>query len=644
MSMIPPLGAPDDPNAKLLAYISTWRDASIQHHKGIYDMMQYWYNAFNGIINTQAASFRNNIGLPFVFSIIMSDVAKKSNSIFSTWPYVSFKGFPQGSEYYAKKCEQLVSAQLLAAKSFTKSVDFFIMSDLYGTGIAQVGWTHLIRASRKRQRDALGQWQVVPYDYEVMNGPDWEVVDPLYFRPEPFKRRIPEMSACIREYDRELDYLLDLNESALKATGQPLYSADALAKLKALGDAQQAQANSFPFARLSPFLPQTASNIVSGPGAKSKKIQVWEWYGDVPSELMGGQPRRRAITIANGSIILRNDILKEIFWHDQLPFVAYSPMPDPHNFFGIGKARVVEPLQDVAARLNNQKLDAMDLALNPMWFANLSAMQGQQNLFTKPGRVFPVKGNPNEVVMPVVPNLSGMQMSYQEHEHLWRLSQQAAGITEDTVMGLTSSGRQTAREYMGRAEAVLGRLNLEAMLASTDFVEPLAEMFRDLNIQKLPIPYQMKILGNAAIVNPITGLPMPMTDFQVDEKTINNDWKAKAVGPSMMLTRTVQQQNSMQLLQVMSSNPVLIKATNWINFARYIYDLFDIPADQFLVQQVPQITEMAEQAGMTPDQLLAASDSTAAMSAGGGAGGQQLELLNPEMLGMQPDAPLGMGP
>ena len=630
-----------EPEQKRLAYITNWRLASIQHHKGVYDQMQYWYNAFNGIINTKAASFRNNLGLPFVFSIIMSDVAKKSNSIFSTWPYVSFRGFPKGHEYYAKKCEQLVSAQLLAAKSFSKSVDFFIMSDLYGTAIAQVGWTHLTRMSRRRQRDAFGQMQVVPYEYEVFNGPDWEVVDPLYFRPEPFKRRIPEMSGCIREYERDLDYLIDLNRSA----GGQLYSDSALTQLKAMGDSAAQQNNIFPFARVSPFLPSNAVAVDSGPGAKSKKIQIWEWYGDLPSELYGsGEPRRRAITIANGTVILRDDILKEVFWHDQLPFVAYSAMPDPHNFFGIGKARVVEPLQDVAARLNNQKLDALDLAINPMWFANMAAIQGQQNLFTKPGRIFPVKGNPSEVVMPIVPNLSGVQLSYQEHEHLWRLAQQSSGITEDTVMGLSSSGRQTAREYMGRAESVLSRLNLEALLASSEFVEPLAEMIRDLNMQKLPIPYQMQILGDAAMINPITGLPMPMEDVMVDENVLNNSWKARAVGPSMMLTRTMQQQNSMQLLQVMSSNPVLLQATNWVNFARYIYDLFDIPADQFLVEQVPEVTQMANQLGMSPEQLLGAADNPAAAGAQGGAGGQQLELLNPEMFGMQPDAPLGMGP
>jgi hypothetical protein len=248
--------------------------------------------------------------------------------------------------------------------------------------------------------------------------------------------------------------------------------------------------------------------------------------------------------------------------------------------------------------------------------------------------------------MPITPNLQGVQMSYQEHEHLWRLAQQSSGITEDTVMGLNSSGRQTAREYMGRAESVLTRLNLEALLASSDFVEPLAEMFRDLNAQKLPLPYEMQIIGNAALTNPITGLPMPIEDMKVDERTVNNNWKARATGPSMMLTRTMQQQNILQLQQAIQSNPVLIRTTNWIAFARQIYELFDLPADQFIVQQVPEVNEHAEQLGMSPEQLLMQSGNPAQAAAGqgGGASGQSLDLLNPETIGQQPDAPLGVGP
>lgn len=620
----------------LVGYVNACWSSSTTYYQGVLSQVQRWYNAFVGVNPSDTASFRNNLALPLIFSVIMSDVAKKSNVIFATWPYVGFRGFQPGSEAHAHKCEQLVSMQLLDCQSFRKSVDFFTSADLYGTGIAQVGWSHIERMHKIRQ-NVGGHFQEHMVPAVEFDGPDWECVDILQARPEPGKKHITEMSHFMREYTKDLDYLFDMNRSV---QGK-LFIPGSLEKLKAMGNntgATLSQSTLF-FPRMAPFMPPSTDKKFANPFAKP--VTLCEYWGDVPSEFAPDGNRRRAITIAAGSVVLRNDPLNQVYWHNRLPFIAYSPMPDPHYFFGMGKARIAEPLQNAAARLSNQKLDALDLAINPMWFMNMQALSGNQNLYTKPGRVFPVRGNPNEVVMPVTPNLQGVNMSFTEIESLWKYIQQSTGIVEDTVMGGGGGGRQTAREYLGRQESVLSRLNLEAMLASSEFVEPLAEHFRDLNQQFLPLPSQLKMLGQNAMVDPVTGLPLPQEDFEITEEVINQDWKARAVGPLMMLTKTMQQQNAMQLMQVMSANPVIVQATNWVSFAKKIYQLFDWEADAMLVQQVPQVTQLANQLGSSPEQLVGASGNPALMF--GGAGGQQLDPVSPDQIGNQPQAALGMG-
>lgn len=624
----------------LLAFVAARRQASMQYYQGIYAQIQSWYNAFVGVVQSDTATFRNNLALPMVFSVIMSDVAKKANVIFSSWPYVSFRGFQPGSEASAHKCEQLVSAQLLDCQSFRKAVDFFTCADLYGTAVAQVGWSHIERMHKIRQNFG-GKFMEVEQPVIEFDGPDWENCDILQCWPEAGKKHIQEMSHFMRGYHKDLDYLFDLDRSVRDpATGMGLFITGALDRVKAMGPASGAgTTSSFIFPRMAPYMPPQIDKRYNDPYAKP--VEIWEYWGDVPAEFAPDGIRRRAITIANGKVILRNDPLNHVFWHNRLPFITYSPMPDPHYFFGMAKARIAEPLQNAAGRLSNQKLDALDLAINPMWFMNMQALSGNQNLYTKPGRVFPVRGNPNEVVMPVVPNLQGIDLSYNEIESLWRYIQQATGISEDTVMGMQGNQRQTAREYLGRQESVLTRLNLEAMLASSEFVEPLAEMFRDLNKQYLPLPSQMKILGQGALLDRVTGLPLPMEDYEITEGVINQDWRARATGPLMMLTKTMQQQNAMQLLQVMSANPVMLQATNWVNFARRIYELFDWPSDDMLVQAIPGVNQLANQLNASPEQLLEASNNPALMF--GGAGGQSLSPVSPDQLGNQPQAPLGMG-
>jgi hypothetical protein len=578
-----------------------------------------YYQSFLGLTTGRVASYLNNVTIPLVFATIMSDVARKSNSIFGAWPIVSFQGFPDGAEAVAKKQELLISLQLKEAQSFRKSIDFFIQGDLNGTAVGEAGWTHLERLRQFRHR-ILDQIVEVRQPVVEFDGPDWRVKDLLDFLPEPGKTHITDMEWYIIRYWVDFDTLVEQNSG----DGTHAFSD---AALKELARTQMPmslvpQDDIFAFNRARSFPEYQARQNMSINGGKP--VEIWEMRGNVPIECAQKDGiRHRVVTIGNGRVVLRDDPDKLLLGRHRV--FTFSPTPDPYHFVGIGKAQIAEPLQSAAGRLVAQKLDALDLFIKPMFIAAQGVLN-TTNLYSKPGRVFPANAknrNLSDIIMPLIPNLSGVQLAFQELGFLDHLIQKGTGIDESAVMGIDrgSSNRQTAHEFAGRQEAAMTRLAMESMLASVEFVEPLAELFRDMNKTMLSLPKEFSMIGSRALINEVTGMPMPPEQgIIMDPNELNHSWKAKAFGPMFMLTKSTQRADALQLSQIMQQNPIWIQSLNWIAMARKIFMLYDWDPDEMLLQQVPMITQLANQLNMKPEQALAASANP--LAAYQGAGGQ----------------------
>lgn len=605
---------------KIIAMVVDRRKASMDYVRSTYQKTSDWYNAFQGFPVGRVASYLNEVTIPLVFATIMSDVARKSNSIFGAWPIVKFRGFPDGSEGIALKNELLVSLQLKDAKSFRKSIDFFIQADLNGTAIAEVGWTHLERLRQFRHR-ILDQVVEVKGPVVEFDGPNWRVKDLLDFLPEPGKTHIDDMGWYIIRYFVDFDDLLEQNSG----DGTRAFSDQALRELAQtqLPVSLTSQDEIFAWNRARSFQEfSTNTNMSTRAG---KPVEIWEMRGSVPMECAQRDGiRQRVITIANGRVLLRDDPDKLLLGRHRV--VTYSPTPDPYHFVGIGKAQIAEPLQSAAGRLVNQKLDALDLFIKPMFIAAQGVLSGQ-NLYTKPGRIFQANAkarNLQDVIMPLIPNLGGLQAAMLETEFLDRLIQKGTGIDESAVMGIERGGsdRQTAHEFAGRQEAAMTRLAMESMLASSEFVEPMAELFRDMNKTMLSLPKMFSMIGSKALINGNNGMPNPPeSGIIMDPNELNHDWRAQAFGPMFMLTQSAQRADALQLAQIMQSNPIWIQSLNWIAMARKIFSLYNWDPDEMMLQQLPIIQQLAAQMGTSPQQAVAASSQNP-LAAYQGAGGQ----------------------
>ena len=582
--------------ARIIELVDARRQHSQRYNQGTFSKLQQWYDTYRGVWRGRQAQFRNNVSIPFTFAMIQSDVARKVQSSFGTWPIVSFEGYAPEDAPRAKKNEVLISAQMRDADSIVKAADFFLQADICGTGIARYGWKNLTRKTRVRRLEQVAPGYSIPvvreYEAEMFNGPTWETVDRLDFWQQPGKTRLPDMAWAIHRYWADLDDLL--NDSVSKT---PYFDPGAVQALKEFPLTGTAGAE-YSQRRVS-YCSEYDYQARQGERF-AKPVEIWEMHGYVPDEFAPDGIRFRCIAIGNGRVVLKNR--EGAMGNNQMPFASYSPMPDPYSFDGVAKTEIAFGPQQTANRLANQKLDALDSLIDPMYVASAGANINTQHLFTRAGRIILVDGAADESsIRALVPNMQGLQAAYSEIGQLFQMMQLGTGETE-SLMGQASAGnRETARGFLGRQENALTRLSMETRLAETGFIEPLADAFRHMDQMWLPLPTEVKMLGSLATTDPTTGLPYEAVNTSIDYDDLAPDYRARAVGASQMMGRSVRQQNLVQLLQMMSANPALLQLVNWGNFARQAFDLFDFKnVDDLLVQKVPMVNQISEQTGADP--------------------------------------------
>jgi hypothetical protein len=307
-------------------------------------------------------------------------------------------------------------------------------------------------------------------------------------------------------------------------------------------------------------------------------------------------------------------------------------MPDPHYFHGTGKVEIGEKMQAASNRLVNQKLDALDLFIDPMYVASRQANIDFQNLYTKPGRIFQVDGPADDTQFrSLAPNMEGLKLAFTELAALNEQIQRGTGMIDDVTQGLGNGPqRETARGVLARREAAMTRLGLEARIFEENFVEPLANGCHSLNQQYLTLPRAVHILGSSAVVDPSTGMPIPQDNPMMDTEDLAGDYRSRAVGASQIMGKSMKAQNMMMALQVSSANPTMQQITNWVAFAHDFYSALDLDPNKLIVQTVPAINEMADARSMKPEELVAAVTKMAqqqgvqgGMNFGQGGGGPQ---------------------
>ena len=567
---------------------------SEQHFNAIRAKWPRLYDLWRGTWSGRFHPHKNNVHIPLIFSAVWADAARKAATSLNQYPIVSFLGYGPNDAPTARKRESLISAQMKDDNMYLKQVDAIVSANLYGTVVVQVGW------KRDKKMRVIEQVDRMPLSGKVVrtlrkgeiiafDGPQTEIIDLLDFFPQPAVARIDKMKWVVRRYFLDLDDVRYLAKEGI-------FDASEVRRLESEGSYGPGTTESSSSVRRFQTRVGMDDESARYMDKYARPIEILEMWGDVPSELSPDGQLQRVITVANRRYLFRNK--PNPYWHGALPFLSFSPTPDPHYFYAPGKAEVVEKLQIVGNRYLNQSLDAADLMIDPMWFYDRGAGLVTRNLYSRPGRFIPVNGNPSQVVSPLIPNLQGLTVADNKIAQVREFLQMGTGIVDDAVQGLPGSDRQTAREFIGRREAAGSRLLLESRIYEEQMIEPLANMFVALDKQFLDLPVEVLILGDAAQIDPVTNMPIPASRELLDGYDLTANYAARAVGATMGLSKDMRQANLMQLLQALATplGQSLMGQINNVNFFRGIFREFDVPNINEIFQQNPMLNSMMMQA------------------------------------------------
>jgi len=600
---------------------------SYQYHERFLRKVREWYNLYRCIYTGDKPPFKNVVMLPLLFSACWSDVANKAAISLSGPQIIELDPVDPDAGPSAKRAEALLNQQFIDCQLFEKMLDFLMSADVYGTGVLEYSWRHTVMPTIYRQK-TLGVEYPLRVDVTTFDGPDLENLDILDFLPQAGKKDIDKMLYVHRKSYMDLD---DMEEQAFLARErgeEPEFDEEALAELRNQPPSTQAITDMYERQNVWRSYTQYKAERST---KFSKPVELITRVGLFPKEFAPDGVRFRKMTVANRRVAVLN--IPCPYGQLRKHFRTYCPMPDMHHFHGTGKVEIGATMAASANKLVSNRLDVLDLVLQPAVFVNDATELDTQNLVLWPGRVIKIHGDTSDAnIRPMQWDLQAYPLVAAETEAISRYIDMGTGVQRDTIQGMLSGDRQTAREFLGRMEQARTRLGLEAKLFERTVIERLAEDFMSLNRQYLPVPKQVNLIGSAAIWDPDTGQPLPPETEAVDLDDLNMDHKIRAVGASNMLSKSMQRQDMITAMQAMSQNPMAIATTNWLAFFNKFWRAFEFNPREMMNVGMPNMQaawgQMNQQQQMGPE-------------------GDALEQLAPGLLGQQGGAEIpqmgGMG-
>ncbi len=614
------------PNDQVVDLVMGRYQESYEDYRKYFSKVKEWYNLYRCVYTGERLPFKNVVMLPMLFSACWSDVANKAAISLSNSQIVEVDPIDPDAGPNAKRLEALLNQQFLDMNVLETMVDFLMSCDVYGTGIIEYNWQHTVVPTMYR-RNVLGIEYQERVDVTTFDGPQINNLDILDFIPQAGKKDIDKMLYCHTKSYHDLDDLRDMIYVAQQSGKPAPFDPEAIESLADQPPASRTVDEMNERHSLWRSYSQYESQRTTKYG---KPIEFIKMVGLVPREFAPDGIRFREIIIANRRVAVSNQPCQ--YSQMRKHFRAHSPMPDMHHFHGPGKVEMGATMAASANKLVSNRLDVLDLVLQPAIFASDATELDTQNLVLWPGRVIKVHGDTGESqIRPMQWDLQAYPLVANEVEAISRYIDQATGAQRDTIQGMLSGDRQTAREFLGRMEQARTRLGLESKLFERQVIEKLAMDMWMMDRDYLPVPQMVNLIGSAAVWDPDTGQPLPPTLQALDLTDLNMDHKVRAVGASNMLSKSMQRQDYITAMQAVYSNPIGTAMTNHVAFFNKFWRAFDLNPREMMSTTMPGLqaawSQMNDQQRMGPE-----GDSLEQL--GGGMLGQQDPRTIPAMGGM----------
>ncbi len=319
------------------------------------------------------------------------------------------------------------------------------------------------------------------------------------------------------------------------------------------------------------------------------EVVVWEYW--TPDWV---------VTVANTNTVIRRD--RNFFWHGKMPFVDLNYTYIPNELFGIGAIESFRDLQSAIDTITNMDLDNWAMTVNQMHVVHRAADIPEEQLVARPWGVIYSSLPPSESVMPLQKQSIAAETSMKQQEMRSNIML-ASGLTDMHYMG-TSSGSRVGRTATGMnmaMEETNSRFQALVTLAEFMTLKPCMKMMASNNEQFMRTSKWVQIVGE--------------DKYEKESELIHPEdiWGEVNIifhGAQRLGRQQMKQNNFMNLLKVIGSNPAMmsqVKPRELLKYTLRLFmettdnDLFLVPAPEDMLSPEAENNIMMWEQAVEPD-------------------------------------------
>lgn len=560
---------------------------------------------------------RANIGVPLAAETVDTAVARIHDNLFGRIPYGRVMGREITDQMNAEAVQKVIDYQ--QQTSGFPMVGHRIVRDAvkYGVGF---GKFHFKREMKRVPRQVTIMGLPVPgaIEMEDVVVAQTPVLEHIHIQDIFFPMDAPSVEEAEGIIHRTWVTKRQIRK-AKDGLGTPLYDTSFLEDVKLQGDSKDSDST----------LSTEYSTRKIGHGAlyKEDKIALLEYTGKLPEDVA----EELVITCFPDADPDDDWIVTVIDGHpeplrvepspyltNKRMYVAAKVVDDPGYICGISIIEFVERLGLTIDELYNIILDNMNFVINQQYYINEMAGIDEADVVSSPGKVITGRRPPHEAILPLVrPDISqsvfvvinGLLSHYKEY----------TGI-QNTVLGGSEPGRQTATEIASITAHAATRLGQFERLLEDTFMRPVFELWVVLNQQFIDQEFVIRIFKDSQPTYP-----------KVAPEDIQGVFDFVFEGSSRGEGEALRAGQIMQAIQINATLPIkifddtklgeqLLVTWGWKDIGSYINPMFQ---EQYqMYQQLMMLKNVGETAkALTPEQQRAAKSGGNSANQGKGAAG-----------------------
>ena len=298
-----------------------------------------------------------------------------------------------------------------------------------------------------------------------------------------------------------------------------------------------------------------------------KLVEFWGWakISKVKDNKTSYTYENRIITIANGTVILRN-VEND---YGIIPIFGCRIKPRKYDYYGLGFCHNTVDLQDLTNSMINLGFDSLKMCSMDIALIDATKIKDPASIEYRPMATWMLKGNVNEAVKLGRQGISALNEIMRGLALLDQFQQEATGVLRQ-IQGapeVSGASSETLGEYQAKLAMIDNRFLKIARFIERDYIEPmLTGIFKILfNPKFFSQALIDRIIGMKEVnqgIDPMTGQPIkamaPKIDFNKLSQITEMGYDFKAVGMTQFTKMLDTLQKLKELILTVVKTPQLM--------------------------------------------------------------------------------------